>query len=217
MSQDHGASAEPTGLAGPEGLEPHTCLHPAGSIPSADEAAVPRRPRIADIVTLASRLSGVPREAIIGAGRHRPVVRVRQAVYYVARASGYSYPQIGARMNKDHSSVIWGAGQAMEWAERYPEYDSFINRLTDEAFESSPFIPIPPPPASIIPEVMVAPEPAPHKPTPPPPPRKKPKRSLKPKNDFRADDDGDGSHKFEDRIARGSASLLAAIHQALAA
>lgn len=39
MTKDMGASAEPTGLAGAEALEPHSPLHPSDDIPSATPKA----------------------------------------------------------------------------------------------------------------------------------------------------------------------------------
>lgn len=179
------------------------------------------RARVLDIVTLASGLSGISASAIVGPGRTRKVVRIRQACYYVARSNGHSYPQIGVRMNRDHSSVLWGVDQAMALAARDPEYATFLFDLANKAANSEPFIPVAPKVTEIIRDM---PEPAkPVRPSPysipvPTKPMLKPQRSLKPKNDFRpGEDQADDSHRFDSRIATGTNALLAALQGAMAA
>lgn len=181
------------------------------------------RARVSDIITIAARISGVSAQAIIGMGRTRPVVRVRQAVYFVARENGHSYPQIGVRMNRDHSSVLHGVSAAMDWADRFPEYATFLKNLTTECAKAGPFVALPAAVTAIIPDVQVRPMPArPKRYVPvlhPPTPRlATPARTMKPKNDFRAGQMvADDSHRFQDSIALGSADLLAAIQRVRAA
>lgn len=157
--------------------------------------------RITDIITLASRLSDIPIAAITGRGRFRKVVRVRQAAYFVARQHGHTYPQIGLKFNKDHSSVIHGANAAAAWAERVPAYAEFLRQLDAAACAERPFIPVPGAITSLIADIV--PRPAP-----------KVVKRPKPKNDFTPKEQPDGSHAFQEMVSIGSAQLLAAINTA---
>lgn len=146
------------------------------------------RARVADIITVAAKLSGMSVDAIMGPGRHRKLAYVRHAVYYVARSNGHSYPQIGARLNRDHSSVIHGLDRAMARAERDPEYAAFLFELTSEAALAPPFVPLPEKIAVLIPDLPETPKlPRPKKSAPAPvviPAHQYFKRNVKPKNDF---------------------------------
>lgn len=147
------------------------------------------RARVADIVAIAARLSHASVEALMGPGRHRSLTRIRHAVYYASRANGHSYPQIGARLNKNHSTVIHGVEQAMALSQRDDEYAAFLFKLLDEAAQSEPFI-------RVSKKVTMQIEDLPEPPKALRPTRSDPKpvkvseyfqRSVKPKNDFGAD------------------------------
>lgn len=157
-----------------------------------------RRARITDIIILASKLSGFDPKVITGYGRSGPVVRVRQAVYRVAREHGHSFPLIARVMGgRDHSTVMWGA-ERMRMHYNYDEsYKAFVDGLRAAALDAVPFVDMEPValPALLKP-VPVAVE----------PPRK-----LRPRNDFSATEKRDGSHAFHDSIAKGSRALLAAL------
>lgn len=63
--------------------------------------------RVSDLITIASRITGMTPAQIVGPQRHKPIARVRQAVAYVAAEQGrHSYPHIGRMMNRDHSTII---------------------------------------------------------------------------------------------------------------
>lgn len=144
------------------------------------------RARVSDIITIAARLSGIASEAITGPGRSRNITRVRQAVYYVARSNGHSYPQIGARVNRDHSTIVYGVDRAIDISQRDSEYASFLFNLIDEASRAGPFIPVPKRVAFLIedlPEPPPMPRPKASDPT-PIPAHQYFKRTVKPKNDF---------------------------------
>lgn len=98
------------------------------------------RPRIADIVALASDVSGIPSERIYGQRRTREIVRVRMACYLVARETGVSYPEIGRIMCRDHSTVIHGERIAQDTARRDPEYAKFVAELREKARTAERFI-----------------------------------------------------------------------------
>ena len=72
---------------------------------------IPERTTIRAIIRDASVLTGIPVPDIIGHKRTKEFVRVRQAVMWEARRQGYSLPQIGRALNRDHTTVIHGLRQ----------------------------------------------------------------------------------------------------------
>lgn len=63
-------------------------------------------PRIVDVV---AKLMAQPRDAITGDSRRSDVMRARLVAYGVARAQGWSLPDIGRGMGgRDHSTVLSG-------------------------------------------------------------------------------------------------------------
>jgi len=106
-------------------------------------------PRIADILTAASRLSGVPVETILHGGRSRQYVHLRAAVAIVARrfvaprtCHRYSYPEIAQALDYfDHTTVIHLVQSAGMYAKRDSDFAPFVERLhaavqSDELFAS---------------------------------------------------------------------------------
>lgn len=177
----------------------------------------PRKARVQDIVTLAARMSDFSAEDILGNRKHKHLVRVRQAIYYVARQQGHSFPLIGARLNRDHSSVMHGIGVANEWLKRLPAFAQFVKDLGDAAAQADPFIPLPASATANIADIVV-PAPAPRRDL----WRQKKRQGevamrLKPKNDFTTKTDADSSHAFHDAVAAGSNLLAEALKQARAA
>ena len=59
------------------------------------------------ILKAASDLSGYQREAFLVDYRARDLSAWRLAAMYVARQTGMSFPRIGARFNRDHSTVVY--------------------------------------------------------------------------------------------------------------
>lgn len=97
--------------------------------------------RVADLIVIASRLSGISVADISGKRRFKPIIRVRQAVMYVARKQGvHSFPQIGRAIGgRDHSTVIHGIEAAEIIAERDVEYRNFLLQLEAAASIAEPF------------------------------------------------------------------------------
>ena len=95
------------------------------------------RVTIAHILAAAQEVSITTVGEIIGEQRHQYIVRVRQACYYLARLQGYSYPNIGRRMNRDHSSAIHGARKCQDMMARDPGYSALVYRIGARAFELS--------------------------------------------------------------------------------
>ena len=97
--------------------------------------------RVHDLITIASRLSGISEADIRGTSRFRPICRVRQAVMYAAYLQGvHSLAQIGRIFGKDHSTVIFTRDIVPEYMKRDPEYLAFIWQLLVEASEELPHI-----------------------------------------------------------------------------
>lgn len=98
--------------------------------------------RVHDLITIASRLTGISEAAIVGQQRFGHIVRVRQAVAHVAVNMGiHSTPQIGRAIGgRDHSTIIHANRKATILAERDPEYAHFIQRIKDEAAIAEPFL-----------------------------------------------------------------------------
>jgi chromosomal replication initiation ATPase DnaA len=72
-----------------------------------------RRPRLKDIVQAACEITGTRHSDLIGPRRYRELVIPRQMVAYIARGYGYHWPRIGAALNREHTTALFGAA-AME-------------------------------------------------------------------------------------------------------
>lgn len=163
------------------------------------------RTRIADIVALASRITGIATADIVGPTRVKRIVRVRAAVALVARKHGHSFPTIGARLGgRDHSSIVHYTQQEAMWRQYEPAFGELVDKLTetaasDDALFVSDGIPVPSAPAKPDPRLILI-KPLPRVPV------------------FRCKvKDPDHSHLSETAIANGSAKLAAAIARARAA
>ena len=187
------------------------------------------RALIADIITHASRLSGVSAQDIRGPSRLRHVARVRQAVCLIAREQmrhdedrkfyAYSYPQIGAVLgDRDHSTIIHGCKAAANIATRDPVFAAFIVELRNAAangnvFEKGEPAPVKQAPVWVLPDGL-----APRlKRT--PVARKWEVVELPCANRMRIDEDGWTLDEIQSRelIVAGSHRLAAAINKARAA
>ena len=65
-----------------------------------------------DLWEVAAAANGVPVAAVKGRDLHADVCRARKQVYAVLRAAGWSLPQIGRFVGRDHTTVRSGAVQA---------------------------------------------------------------------------------------------------------
>lgn len=97
------------------------------------------RARIIDIVAIACDMSGIDPALILSATRLRYVARIRQACYLIAREHGHSFPEIGRRMNRDHSSVIHGCEQAEMLFARDADCARFVENLRERCLTYRPF------------------------------------------------------------------------------
>lgn len=173
---------------------------------------------------------GVPFEGVFGSCRERPFVLARFAVAYVMRErEGQSYPQIGRRLKRDHSSILHGHRQARDLMRRDPDFAAFVNAQLDlpryspvAAILESPFTPweaapVPPPKVAVWKPPVTVPK---FRPVPKPQPvriweviRLDSERSIS------LDQDGFTRHDYSDRdrMIAGSQRLAQAIQQARAA
>jgi len=151
--------------------------------------------RVADIVAIASDITGYRAEAITGRSRKRFIVRVRQAVYFVAREQGHSYPDIGRRLGRDHSTVITGRETAINFMGRSPKFARLVDALSRRVNQQSqPFAD-----ARLVPQ-RVAPTP------------------VAPPVLFALDGPSErADHKRKDAYIKGSAELAGALARARAA
>jgi chromosomal replication initiation ATPase DnaA len=84
-----------------------------------------------DLVKECSTLFKVHVRDLMGPYRYDFVVRARQALFLALRRRGWSYPDIGWFLKRDHSTVIHGVKRALYIAERDPDYAAKVEHLTD--------------------------------------------------------------------------------------
>lgn len=153
--------------------------------------------RIADIITLASRLSGMPVATIRSKQRYRSVVRVRQAVMAIAGEQGRSTTEIAHLMGlKCHSTVLHGLKMVPVYMRTEPEFADFVAGLRHECATCEPFVAeqhLPPCIRFNLVHSYSAP------------------RQRKPINDTLPGEERDGSHRFHDEIAKASEKLANAL------
>lgn len=66
------------------------------------------RTTVAEAISTVSAATGVTESMILGYSRTARIVRARQLAMYKARAAGLTLEQIGAHMNRDHTTVLAG-------------------------------------------------------------------------------------------------------------
>lgn len=69
-------------------------------------------PRLARITVRAAAAHGLTLATLRSDSRKRPLFRCRQSVATQARKEGFSFPQIGRALNRDHSTVIYAVRAA---------------------------------------------------------------------------------------------------------
>ena len=95
--------------------------------------------RIADLVTIASRITRVTPAQILGPQRGKGIVRVRQAVAYVAAEQGvHSLTRIGRSLNRYHTTIMHARNVVPEFMRRDADLRLLIERLFIEAEQFDP-------------------------------------------------------------------------------
>lgn len=93
-------SPEPASAANPDPFDPDAPRHAPVPLPDIT---------VADILKVVADYYGVTIEELRGPKRHQPLARYRQMAMYLAREmTDLSYPQLGRKFRRDHSTVIHG-------------------------------------------------------------------------------------------------------------
>lgn len=89
---------------------------------------------VSALIDGAAAVTSLPRETITGTSRLRPVVRVRQAVMYLACKAGHTTPQVGKRIGgRDHSTVVHGRDMAAYRITQDPTFADMVRRIREAA------------------------------------------------------------------------------------
>lgn len=81
------------------------------------------------ILASAAVLFDCREEDLIGRSRTPRLVAARQAVMWAARHAGYGSVELGRRMRRDHTTVLYGSQQAAQRAETDPGYARLLREL----------------------------------------------------------------------------------------
>lgn len=99
------------------------------------------RPRIADITTIASRLSGVPESEIRSGRSFKHLCAVRHPIYVTAREWGYSLPVIGREVGgRHHSTVLHSLSDRRALSGWVEDFDLFCAEVCRWSDELPPFV-----------------------------------------------------------------------------
>lgn len=106
--------------------------------------------RLADIIELASQLSGLPVATICGPKRHKPIKNVRACIIMVARSFKvgegsqsykHSYPKIARALGRDDHSTMIHACQSFDlYLRGNPALENMFIELHVQARTQKPFV-----------------------------------------------------------------------------
>ncbi len=82
------------------------------------------------LVQRASELSGIPMVDLLSSKRTQRVSQWRQAVFYVLRHKGASFPEIGKYFNRHHATIIHGCKNLEKHADQKPVRQIIIDLTT---------------------------------------------------------------------------------------
>lgn len=68
------------------------------------------------VIWRCARKHGATQEQVLGSSRLKHVAAARHEVFLALREAGWSFPAIGAAMNRDHTTVMAGVKKAQERA-----------------------------------------------------------------------------------------------------
>ena len=105
---------------------------PREKIEDAPKAPV-KRVTVRNLITAACGMTKFTAEQIRGPQRQKPLVNVRFAISYIASRRGFSYPQIGKVMNRDHSTILHGRRQAEYLYAKRPAFKMLVDELEAQA------------------------------------------------------------------------------------
>lgn len=84
-----------------------------------------------ELIAAAAEIFDLTPSEILGRGRTREVTRGRFGLYKALRLRGWSYLRIGAYLDRDHATIIYGVRQAEEMMRRHPSYAEKVQLLAD--------------------------------------------------------------------------------------
>lgn len=73
---------------------------------AAREVPAPKIAKLDELITEVASLTAIPRGVILSKSSSPPVVKARRSISVRARELGYSLPQIGAALNKHHTTIL---------------------------------------------------------------------------------------------------------------
>lgn len=99
------------------------------------------RPRIADMISIASRLTDVPEADIVGPRRFGHLCAIRAAIYILAKEWGYSSTETGQRFSRrDHSTILHGIKNVERFSSFVLEFGKFCDALGEFSDQLPPFV-----------------------------------------------------------------------------
>lgn len=90
-----------------------------------------------DFVNAAAEMFCVHPRDLVGPYRFNFLMLPRFALYKALRMRGWSFPQIGRLLNRDHSTIIYGVSRADYYMERDPGYAAKVKALAELKMEAS--------------------------------------------------------------------------------
>ena len=87
------------------------------------------KPSVNEIANVTATLFDVSVEDMKGRQQRKPLMRPRFAIYLVARQAGHSYPLIGKRLGRDHSSIIYGCKIARQLIDHDPDFAAMVRKI----------------------------------------------------------------------------------------
>lgn len=88
---------------------------------------------VRDYMAAVEKVFGVRVAELKGSGRPRQWAQARWAVAMLARRDGYSWPEIGRALKKDHSSMIYGFKKGLELLREDDDYAEAVQAVRNLA------------------------------------------------------------------------------------
>lgn len=82
-------------------------------------------------VVIVSAATGIPQELIEGHNREPNVAMARHVACWLARKEGFSYPQIGREIRRDHATVISSVRNVEEAMATSERANAWVSRLQE--------------------------------------------------------------------------------------
>jgi chromosomal replication initiation ATPase DnaA len=105
-----------------------------GNSPATNSSTLPsgmvfRSDLLNGLFSIVERETGVSRGEILAPFREHKVRDARLAMYLTLRKRGYSTPQIGSVMKRDHTTVVSGIRRARDFYDTKPEFRALVDAL----------------------------------------------------------------------------------------